>query len=398
MPVPAYSHGSPASPQSPWDQILALGTRLLVWGLLFGVLYILRSFFLLIFLTFVFAYIQTSGIELLKKPLPTRGLRVVLVAAGLLLALLLTGVYLVPKVKIQTEIFFDQFGAYVARVDQELYGLRDKYPLLKEMVPELAQEAGRGTAEKELKNSPTLLLAEQFLGSVEGNEGGAKSMAQWVATLKGVSVNIVSIASAFALSLLFSFLIVLDLPALSQSVAELQHTKLGFIYAEVADNIQEFAQVLGRALEAQLSIAIVNSALTALGLSLLGLSKSVAFLSVIVFLCSFIPVAGVFISSAPIALIALQTAGVKVMFFSLGLIVAIHMLEGYVLNPKIYGSFMRINPVIVLMILTVGGKLFHLWGLILGVPVCTYVFGYAIRDKSPPGKAPAVQEPDSSTA
>jgi predicted PurR-regulated permease PerM len=43
---------------------------------------------------------------------------------------------------------------------------------------------------------------------------------------------------------------------------------------------------------------------------------------------------------------------------------------------------MRINPVIVLIILTVGGKLFQLWGLILGVPVCTYIFGHAIQIKN----------------
>jgi len=42
---------------------------------------------------------------------------------------------------------------------------------------------------------------------------------------------------------------------------------------------------------------------------------------------------------------------------------------------------MRINSVIILIILTVAGKLFGFWGLILGVPVCTYIFGYAIRYK-----------------
>jgi predicted PurR-regulated permease PerM len=31
------------------------------------------------------------------------------------------------------------------------------------------------------------------------------------------------------------------------------------------------------------------------------------------------------------------------------------------------------------MILTIGGKLFHVWGFILGVPVFTYIFGHAIR-------------------
>lgn len=365
------------------DKAFTFGSRLLVWGLLFGILYLLRSFFLLIFLTFVFAYIQTSGIKRLERFIMPRTPRVVLVASSILFILILSGIYLFPKVKSQTEIFFNQFATYMVRVDQELYGLGDKYPMVKDALPGLIPDRPLNPADvkKDLKNSPTVVLIEKSLGIGE-EEDGSKNLAQLIGTLKGVSGNIVAITSAFLLSLLFSFLIVLDMPSLSQSVAELKDTKIRFIYMEVAENVKEFAMVLGRALEAQLFIAILNSFLTAAGLYALGLGTSVAFLSVIVFFCSFIPVAGVFISAIPISLIALQTFGVKIMVLSLVLIAVIHMVEGYILNPKIYGSFMRINPVIVLIILTIGGKLFNLWGLVLGVPICTYVFGYAIRFKA----------------
>jgi len=379
-----HSFNKTQHPPSAWDNVLTLGSRLLVWGLLFGVLYILRSFFLLIFLTFVFAYIQASGIKRLERFIKPRTPRVVLVASGILLVLILSGIYLFPKVKAQTEIFFSQFSSYMLRVDQEVYGLGEKHPWIKDSMPGLIPDRPLDTAavKKDLKNSPTVSMIEKFIGFGE-EEDGEKNVAQMIAAFKGVSGNIVAITSAFLLSLLFSFLIVLDMPSLSQSVAELRNTKIRFIYEEVAENVKEFAIVLGRALEAQLFIAIMNSFLTAAGLYALGLGTSVAFLAVIVFFCSFIPVAGVFISSVPISLIALQTFGVKVMALSLMLIVVIHMVEGYILNPKIYGSFMRINPVIVLIILTIGGKLFNLWGLVLGVPICTYVFGYAIRYKHP---------------
>ena len=62
------------------------------------------------------------------------------------------------------------------------------------------------------------------------------------------------------------------------------------------------------------------------------------------------------------------------------LITLIHMAEAYVLNPRIYSQHLELNPVFVLIILTVAGKLFHVWGLILGLPVCTYFFNYAIRN------------------
>ena len=54
----------------PWDRIFSLATRTFVWALLISVLYILRPFLLLVFLTFVFAYIQAHGVEGLKHRPP----------------------------------------------------------------------------------------------------------------------------------------------------------------------------------------------------------------------------------------------------------------------------------------------------------------------------------------
>jgi predicted PurR-regulated permease PerM len=200
-----------------------------------------------------------------------------------------------------------------------------------------------------------------------------------------IGQSVLGYASSFLLSLLFSFLIVLDLPKLKSAIAGLKHTKIGFIYDEVADNIAGFGLVLGRALEAQLFIAVCNTILTAIGIWMMGL-PNILVLSAIVFLCSFIPVAGTFISSTPICLLALQSGGVSTMLLAILLICVIHALETYVLNPQIYGHHMHMNPVLVLIVLTIAGKLFGVWGLILGIPIVNYVFRHAIRrSDGPPG-------------
>ena len=69
------------------------------------------------------------------------------------------------------------------------------------------------------------------------------------------------------------------------------------------------------------------------------------------------------------------------MLLSILMITIIHIIEAYIINPRIYGHHMKMNPVIVLIILTVGGKLFGVWGLVLGVPVSNYLFRHAIRSK-----------------
>lgn len=372
----------------PWNQILPHVAALMVWGMLFGVIYLLRSFFLLLFLTFVFSYIQAQSVNRLAPYIKNRILRVLLVALVILSVITAAGIFLVPKVKKQTEVFVSQFTTYLARVDQEIFTLTARYPLLGEIFPEISGTSSDEETEKRtLKHSPTATMLQQLLRLGDADApGGPQNLSHVLGTLGNIGGKIASVASAFLLSLLFSFLIVLDLANLGTSVHSLESTKLRFIYQSVTPNIRDFSLVLGKALEAQLIIAIINSILTAVGISLLGLGEHLAFLSMIVFFCSFFPVIGVFISSIPICLIALQTQGLQTMLLAILLIIIIHLIEGYILNPRIYGSYMRINSVIILFILTIGGKLFGVWGLILGVPVCTYVFGHAIRFRDTDGQ------------
>lgn len=361
---------------APWDMIFSVLTRVFVWGLFFATLYLLRSFFLLIFLTFVFSYILANGAKQLIPWVQSRTLRVVLFSTLFLGVITAVILYLTPRVIDQTESFVAQFGVYTERIDSEIKGMAQRYPMVNDLLLRVMDPEQRAS---ELP-STTAFVLNQVVGLGGGPEGDTQQAVRTV--LEGIrhfGSRIGSAVSAFLLSLLFSFLIVLDLPSLEAGVLDLRRTRLRFIFEEVAESIRSFGQVLGQAFEAQFLIAAANTALTGIGLAALGLGGHAAFLCVLVFLFSFVPVAGVFISSVPICLIALQVAGVKVMFAAIGLITAIHLIEAYLLNPQIYGNRMRINPVIVLIILTIGGTLFQFWGLILGVPVCTYLFSHAIR-------------------
>lgn len=354
------------------------GIQLLVWGGLFALLFLLRSFFLLIFLTFVFSYILSHTVDWLKRFVQPRTPRVVGASLTFLLIIIGIGWFIVPRVRVQALPFFNNYQTYMANLDREIVKLSADYPIIDNFMPSVA-ELREHKGEWSIKVSPSAGVIQSLFGGEDGVESDTakvketiRAIAEWVAKVLGVG-------SAFLLSLLFSFLIVLDLPHLTVAVRELKNTKIGFIYNEVAGSIYSFCETLGRALQAQLIVAILNTTLTAIALPLVGLGKNVAFLSMIVFLGSFVPVAGVFMSSIPICLITLQESGVQLMLVAIGLITAIHLVETYILNPKIYGAHLHMNPVLVLAILTIGGKLFGVWGLVLGVPICRYIFGTAIR-------------------
>lgn len=401
---------TPATPgplPPPWDRIFSLGTRIFVWGLIFAILYVLRPFFLLVFLTFVFAYILEHGVHGLQHRIKNRPFRVVLVTAVFLGTLITLGVALAPAFQQQATKLAAEYPDYLAKIDDELVKTRTTHAWTKNFLPEdlravdliehMLGFVSREPTDAATRGAGTLPPTVSFDPNQTGppvpyplvtpqvnalrQEQSRENLTEAVDLLREIASPILGVGSAFLLSLLFSFLIVLDLPRLSRAVKGLAGTKVGFIFDEVADNIRDFGLMLGRALEAQLLIAICNTVLTALGMWILGLTANLVFLSTIVFFCSFIPVAGVFISSVPISLEALSQEGFALMLAAIGMILIIHFIEAYFLNPKIFGHHLHMNAVLVLIVLTIAGKLFGVWGLILGLPVVNYVFGHAIRYK-----------------
>lgn len=192
-------------------------------------------------------------------------------------------------------------------------------------------------------------------------------------------------ASWFFLGLMFSFLIMLDLPHILQSVQSLRETRLGEFYTETAGSVVLFARVVGENFRAQILISALDTVLMAVCLYLLGIGN-IVLLCTLVFFCGLIPVLGVILSSLPVFLMAVNTGGISLGIWSLVLIALISLIEAYILNPRIVSAIMRLNPVITLIILYIAYSLSGLWGMVLGVPVSVYIHR---RIRVEQGSAPA---------
>jgi predicted PurR-regulated permease PerM len=188
----------------------------------------------------------------------------------------------------------------------------------------------------------------------------------------------IATVSTLLLSVLFAFLIVLDLTRLREQVRNLGRSRLHDFYEQSAGPVVRFAAVLAESFRAQAMIAVCNTVLTTIGFLALGIPK-VALLAIIVFLFSFVPVLGVFISTAPAVLVAMNAQGYSGAISVVLFVIVIHAIEAYVLNPLIYGRHLKLNPVLVLIILYVGHHFFGLWGMLLGVPVAYYFIHYVFK-------------------
>lgn len=318
---------------------------ILIWAVFIALIYILRQVFALIFITFVLCFI-THGItgkahRLFKQRRRFLVVCIYLVMVFFILGLLVLGL---PKILSEARGFTESLPKTLAFIDSQLNAFAKNNPNLQSSIDRLQE----------------VLTLDAFVSTGWGyaRQGLEKA---W------------HFFSLLIMGLLFSFLIMMDLPNLIMKVRALRYTKAAPVYEAMASSVVLFAQVVGENFRAQIFISLINTVLTTIGLAVIG-TGSTALLSVVVFSCGLIPVLGVFLSSVPIILVAINAGGLHMMTYVVVLILIIHALEAYVLNPRIVSAAMHINPVITLMILYFGHTLMGMWGVILGVPISVYFF------------------------
>ena len=96
-------------------------------------------------------------------------------------------------------------------------------------------------------------------------------------------------------------------------------------------------------------------------------------LFILIFILGLIPVAGVIISLIPLSIIAYNLGGFTYIIYVLILIIVLHTLEAYVLNPKLMSHNTKLPIFVTFLVLIVSEHLFGAWGLIVGIPIAMFL-------------------------
>ncbi|PWV88461.1 putative PurR-regulated permease PerM [Paenibacillus cellulosilyticus] len=172
--------------------------------------------------------------------------------------------------------------------------------------------------------------------------------------------------------ILLSFFFLLQKASIMKFTRKFKTSKIGWLYEEMEYFGRKFISSFGKVIEVQLIIAIVNTILTMIGLWILGFPYLVI-LTILVFLLSLIPVAGVAISFIPISVIAFQTGGWMLVLWAVVMILVIHAVETYVLNPRLMSHKTKLPMFYTFVILVFSQHYFGIWGLILGIPIFMFL-------------------------
>lgn len=310
--------------------------RFVVLAIIIFGLWMMRSMMNMILLTFILTYIVVNWVHLVRRWLPKLSPAiVVIVTYALLILLLYIGVtkYLPVLVRQIIKMVNSVLKFYSTNDATAFYHYINRY-------------ISTATIMAQVKHGISLA----------------------VSTLTSIG----AVALTFLLSLILSFFYTLELDQMESFSRLFLDSKFSWFFQDVAFFGKKFTNTFGVVLEAQFFIAICNTVITTICLSFMQMPQIFA-LALVVFIFSLVPVAGVIISTIPLSLVAYSVGGLRDVIYIIIMVIVIHAVEAYVLNPKFMSSQTDLPIFYTFIVLLVGEHFWGTWGLIVGVPIFTFL-------------------------
>lgn len=325
--------------------------RMLLLAAMVLTLYLLRGMLSVFLLTFMFAYLGNSA----QKAISRAVLRVFHRRTHPRMVV----VFIYALAAVGIGAFLGIYVPVIARQLTEIVTRVSAY--FTEMSAAKAQSAGTRPL--------SLATVAQFVSShVDLSKylsSGGETIAKFVADIGTTSVNVF-------LSLILSLFFLLGKPAVLGFCRSFKDSKLHWAYHDLHDFAHKFSNSFGKVIQAQLVISCVNTAISVVALGFMGFHSLVG-LGAMIFVLGLVPVAGVFVSLVPLCIIGYSGGGLARVVWVLVLVAVLHMLEGYVLNPKLMSQQTQLPVFITFLVLLVAEHVIGVWGLIIGLPLAVFL-------------------------
>jgi len=311
--------------------------RVVLLLIVFGLFYVFRSMMSMFLLTFTFTFLSVQLVRTVQKKFPR--VKPVWVIAPVYLIIIALLIYVitnyVPQLVSQTVKMFTSL--------QKFY------------------------ESKEVRSNPYLNVVYNYLQQINLDNQIKVAITQvvnYISSVGAIGFNIV-------ISFLLSFFYTSQVEQMNSFGRQFLDSKYGWLFSDLFYYGQKFVNTFGVVLEAQLMIAVVNTVLTTITLLFMKMPGVIA-LAAMVFLLSLIPVAGVIISLIPLSFVAYSVGGIRYVIYIVIMIVVIHMIETYFLNPQFMSSMTHLPIFFTFVVLIVSEELLGTWGLIIGIPIFVF--------------------------
>lgn len=219
----------------------------------------------------------------------------------------------------------------------------------------------------------------QLSHSISSNEAGLVRGA-----LSGVTL-VAEVAAGVVLTIVLTFFFVKDGEVIAAWMAGLaRNEERSLELRSLGDDVW---RSLTRYVQAVAFNGLVDAILLVIALVALGVPLVVP-LALLTFVGAFLPLVGAVIAGLIAALVTLVAKGVVYALIIVGVTVAIHNIEGYLSGPLVFRKAVRLHPVAILVVLSLGTILGGVIGAFVAVPltaVLVTVFGHLRRSATSDG-------------
>lgn len=192
------------------------------------------------------------------------------------------------------------------------------------------------------------------------------------ASVGKVIAKITSLSIYFVLAMILSFVLIAEKEKIKEMSDNMEHSTIAFIHRYFIEYGAIFVRTFWKVMTVQVTMALINSLLSVFFLKLMGFNGLLS-LWLMIFMLGLIPVAGMFISFIPLSMIAFTIGGIRRVVEVLIMILLLHAIEAYILNPKLMASKTRLPVPVVFIVLLVSEHYLGVWGLIIGVPLFMFI-------------------------
>ncbi|AZV57444.1 AI-2E family transporter [Clostridium sp. AWRP] len=318
--------------------------RVLFFTCLILVVYWSKSIIDLFLLTFLFSYIMNSLQNFLLKHIKNvtatkEKITTIILYSLLFLLIVLLVVNYIPQLINQTKYMINhasQFQMHPASTNSRL-DILQKY---------LVTMIGQIDIKSYLKSGFDISLQL------------ATNVGKW-------SVNIF-------ISIMLSLFFILGKHNIIDFLKKFKDSKVSGLYDYLCFFGKNFLNSFGKVMQAQIIIAFFNTIISVIMLSIMNFPQLVT-LGFMIFVLSLIPVAGVIISLIPLSMIAFSIGGFTKVIYVLIMVAIIHIIESYVLNPKLMSSKVKLPIFFTFIILIVSEHIMGAWGFLIGIPLFMFI-------------------------
>lgn len=179
--------------------------------------------------------------------------------------------------------------------------------------------------------------------------------------------NIWTFSINIFIALILSLFLILEKDKTIKFLNRFERSKVGFMYIYYKKLGKNFVNSFAKVMETQIIIAITNAVLSSAFLSILGFHQVIG-LGFMIFILGLIPVAGVIISLIPLSVIAFKVGGIIKVLYVIGMIIVLHGIEAFLLNPKLMSIKTELPIFFTFVVLLLSEHFMGVWGLLFGIP------------------------------